>query len=444
MRAWKNSIISAALASALLLSGCGTEEISAVSLPQQESVSFPEQTTPESVSTEPTPPESTPAEQTTPESTPAEQTPPEDRPLPKPTEQQKARFSERLSEIFTDYAVTGMSVALFSDGEIIHTENLGLADVGDKIPCTDNTRYRAASVSKTVTAMIMMSLCEKGLLSLDEPLSDAVGIAFDAAGSGEKITLSHLLTHTSGIYDTSSYENYPNARLDINAILKNAHTGYAPGTVYCYSNFAAGALGAVAEKATGEFFHDYARDSFFAPLGMDASYAADLLSDRESAANIYEAGGTVYRVKTWRRTSDYYEKFGLGNSYYMAQGELIITASDLARLGIALAGDGTVDRKRVLSEGSVKEMNTARFCAPDFDMGLGVRIHDDIIDGRVICGHPGNALGAICGLYYDPADHTGVAILTNGCLPTKDENGFYSMLREVLTEAYECYFSITE
>lgn len=437
MRKWKNSMLSAALAAALLLSGCGTEESSGVLQPQQsDSVSVTEQMPPES--------ESAVQEQTTPESTAQEQTPTDENPRRVLTDEQKTRFSKRLSEISSDYAITGMSVALFSDGEIVHTENLGYADIENKIPCADNTRYRIASASKTVTAMIMMSLCEKGLLSLDEPLSEAVGIEFDMRTSDEKVTLAHILSHTSGIFDTWRYENSVNSRIDVNMLLENAHSGYAPGTVYCYSNLAFGALGAVTEKVTGEYFHNYARDSFFAPLGMDASYAADLLSDRDSAANIYEFGSRVYRVKSWGRTSDYYEDFGLGNSYYMAQCELIITASDLARLGIVLAGDGTVDGNRVLSEKSVEQMNTARFCAPDFDVGLGVRIHDDIIGGRVICGHPGNALGALCGLYYDPADHTGIAILTNGCLPTKDSAGFYSMIKEVLTEAYECCFTFEE
>lgn len=365
----------------------------------------------------------------------------EETPLPQVSEENKQRFSERLREIYSDYAVTGMSVALFRGGEIIHTENLGYADVGNKLPCCDNTRYRVASVSKTVSAMMLMQLCEKGMLTLDEPLSEAVGIEYDAAGCSEKVTLAHLLTHTAGLFDPWDYLYNIKARLSVNDVLKTAHSGYEPGTVYNYSNFGAGTIGAVVEAVTGEYFHDYARDSFFEPLGMDAGYVIDLIDDKESAANIYDYDGQIYKVKSWGRTSAFYESFGLGNSYYSAQGELIITASDLARLGIVLAGDGTVDGKRVLSESSVKEMNTLRFEAPEFGMGLNVRIYDNIIDGRVIYGHPGNALGAVTGLYYDPADHTGVAVLTNGCLPSKDEFGFYAMIKEVLTEAYECYFS---
>lgn len=354
------------------------------------------------------------------------------------------RFSQRMAEIYSDYGITGMSVALFSDGKIIHTENLGLADVKNEIPCDDNTLYRIASTSKLVSTMVLMKLYDEGTLSLDTVLSDVTGIKYDSPLCDGKVELWHLLTHTAGIFDTWRFENEPNMKYDINRLMPNSLSGCEPGTTFNYSNFGSGSMGAVIERITGEYFHDYADRVFFEPVGMDAGYAIDLIDSRENAANLYDFDGEILKVKEWGRDSDYYESFGLGNSYYSAQCELIITASDLARLGIALSGDGTVDGKTVLSVEAVNAINKNYFNAEDFDMGLNVRIYDDLIDGRVMYGHPGNALGCITGLYYDPSDGTGVAFLTNHCLPYTDNNGFYSALKEAVTEAYQCFFRYEE
>ncbi len=350
-------------------------------------------------------------------------------------------FSERLAQIYADYGITGLSVALFQDGRIIHTECIGYADVENEIPCTENTRFRCASVSKLISAMVLMTLCDKGVLTPDTVLSEATGIAYDLPESREKIRLWHLLTHTAGLYDTWDYEyGAVTARTPVDELLRDAHTGSVPGTVFGYSNFGAGTAGAVVERLTGQYFYDYADEALFRPLGMDAGYLIDRITDRESCAKLYDLDGEIFDVPNWGRTAEYYNSFGLGNSYYVAQCELIITASDLARLGIALAGDGSVGGVRVLSEESAEQMRRSYFSAPDFEVGLGVRIYDSLVEGRTLYGHPGNALGCITGLYYDPSDGTGIAFLTNRCLPSVDENGFYKALGEAVTAAYGCWF----
>lgn len=360
---------------------------------------------------------------------------------PKPVlhEPDREGFTERLNKVYSDYGIYGMSVALFRDGEIIHTENIGYSDVKTGALCTDNTRYRIASTSKLISTMVLMTLYDDGIIDLDSCLADLTGIQYDQYNK-EKIKLWHLLTHTAGIIDTYVYELAISYKYGIDYILSSAHSGYEPGTVYNYSNFGAGSIGAVVEKLTGEYFHDYADRALFEPLGMDAGYLIDLIEDKESCATIYDYDGEIFHVPTWKRNRKYYESFGLGNSYMTAQCELIITASDLARLGIVLSGDGTLYGKTVLSENAVEAMNKSYFSAPDFDMGLNVRIYDNLIEGRTMYGHPGNALGAITGLFYDPSDGTGIAFVTNRCSVVTDDNGFYKAIKDTLEAAYECYF----
>lgn len=353
-------------------------------------------------------------------------------------EPNREEFTARLHKVYADYDITGMSVALFCNGEIIHTENIGYADTDTKALCSDNTRYRTASVSKLVSTMVLMTLCDEGKIDPYSPLTEVTGIQYDGKNA-EEIKLWHLLTHTSGIFDSLAYNEAVHEKYDVDYILSVSHSANEPGAGYWYTNFGAGTMGAIVERLTGEFFHDYADRVLFEPLGMDAGYVIDLIDDKQSCATLYDHEGGEYHVSTWGRTGYYYESFGLGNSYMTAQCELIITASDLARLGIALAGDGTVDGKTVLSESSVEAMHKPYFSTPDFDMGLNVRIYDDLIEGRTMYGHPGNALGVITGLYYDRTDGTGVVFLSNHCKMATDENGVYKAIKDTLEAAYECY-----
>ena len=365
-------------------------------------------------------------------------------PAPEFIEADTERFSEALSSAYSEYGITGMSVAVFSNGEIIYTESLGYADRENKIPCDDNTRYRIASPSKLVSTIALMKLCEEGKLSLDTELSEATEIDYDWAYNNEKVKLVHLLTHTAGLFDSWSFEFEPNMKYGINRLMRISKNGYEPGTVFNYSNFGSGSIGAIIEQITGEYFHNYADRVLFTPLGMDAGYVIDHIDDKESCANLYDYDGEILKVREWGRDARYYESFGLGNSYYTAQCELIITASDLAGFGIALSGDGTFDGKRIMTEETVSKINNNYFSCDNFDMGLNVRIYDNFVDGRTIYGHPGNALGCITGIFYDPSDGTGIVILTNHCYPKTEENGIYSVLYEIVNEAYYCFFRYEE
>ena len=77
-----------------------------------------------------------------------------------------------------------------------------------------------------------------------------------------------------------------------------------------------------------------------------------------------------------------------------------------------------------------------------FDVGLCTRIYDgNLAEGRRIFGHAGCALGNVCGLYYDPSDHTGIALCTNGCyLGINGENGVYDIIDDCIEYVYDTLF----
>ena len=190
------------------------------------------------------------------------------------------------------------------------------------------------------------------------------------------------------------------------------------------------------------YFHNFAERVLFEPLKMNAAYVVDKLSDPENCALIYDHDGEIFNVPDWVRTSSYYESFGLGNSYLTAQCELLITAKDLALLGTALAGDGTVNGVRAVTEDTVNKIHTVYIGTEDYGMGLNARAYDgNIVGGRTLWGHPGNALGAITGLFYDRTDGTGVALLTNHSdYYIDEENGLYRTDSDVVRAVYETFF----
>lgn len=357
-------------------------------------------------------------------------------------------FSLRINEICEYYYAAGMSMAVFADGRIIYTQSYGYSDKGNGILACEDTKYRSASVSKTVTAVCAMLLADEKRLDLDAPISEIIGIPLDSNPENPNTTR-HLLTHTASIVDSYAYEHAfdynPPMSLSGMAANYNLFSYDAPGIRYYYSNFGVGLVSAVIESVTGERFYSYADSALFDRLGMDAGYLRTLIEDTDNIANIYKNGVLAYNVKNWGRTEKYYDQIPLGQQYALGQCELIISAVDLAKIGIILSGDGTVDGIRILSDERVREMNEPYITVTDENnftesYALGLRISDNIIEKRTISGHPGQALGMVGGLYFDAADGTGVALLTNGCSIIVRKNGMYGINDDVVKAVYEYFF----
>ena len=356
-----------------------------------------------------------------------------------------ADFDERIAEIASSLDVVGLGLCVFADGEPIYAVNYGYADLEAGIPADCDTVYRSASISKLISTVVLMTLYDQGKIDIDSDLEELTGIPYNDPEAEKTVRLRHLLTHTSGLYDSEAYGDSYLQLSDLEFVIGRSHSEHEPGTHYSYSNLGMGTLGAIVERLTGEFFHYYADRVLFKPLGMDAAYCVDLIGSRENAANLYQDGELVGMPKNWGRTTAYYELYGLGNSYHSSQGELLITTADLARLGVILAGDGSLNGVRIISEEAVKLINTTAFSddKQPFDMGLAVRKYNgNFVPDRTIYGHPGQAWGSVNGLYYDPEDGTGVAICSVGCsIEVNEDNGVYLLLDKCVNEVYGTFFS---
>src|SRR5215469_2073497 len=111
-------------------------------------------------------------------------------------------FSEKVDKLIEDRKfheqIPGIALAVIKDGKILKLATYGLADVDLKIPVTSNTVFRIGSVSKQFVATAIMMLVEEGKISLDAPMRKYLD---GTPKPWQKITIRHLLTHTSGIVD---------------------------------------------------------------------------------------------------------------------------------------------------------------------------------------------------------------------------------------------------
>src|SRR5207244_990148 len=109
--------------------------------------------------------------------------------------------SAKIDALFHDFNhpdVPGAVVMVIQDGKILKEQNYGLADLDKKTPCAADTNFRLASLTKQFTAMAILMLAQNGKLSLDDPLTKFFPEFPDI---GQSITITHLLTHRSGLMD---------------------------------------------------------------------------------------------------------------------------------------------------------------------------------------------------------------------------------------------------
>ncbi len=184
---------------------------------------------------------------------------------------------ETVDKLFQKFSgsAPGATVMVIKNGQPILAKAYGMANFETKTPCSTNTNFRLASVTKQFTAMSILILSERGKLSLDDKITKFFP---EFPEYGKQITVRHLLTHTSGMID---YEDVipegttiPVSDRDaLLLLLKQDKTYFPPGTDFRYSNSGYALLALVVEAASGQKFATFLKENIFQPLGMKNSLA---------------------------------------------------------------------------------------------------------------------------------------------------------------------------
>ena len=229
------------------------------------------------------------------------------------------------------------SVLVARGGRILFQQSYGMANYELRVPNSSETRFHIASVSKPFTAAAILQLQEQGRLSLSDHVSKYV----PDFPNGDRITLDHLLTHSSGIPDINGVEDYdtfarsPHSIQQLVAKFAGLPLEFAPGSRQRYSNSNYNLLALILEKVSGERYEDYLRRHIFEPAGMkDSGVDGDASRLIPNAASGYNPAGIS----------------GFENAQYVdwsnktGNGSLYSTVDDLYRFDRALNTDILLQR----------------------------------------------------------------------------------------------------
>ena len=338
-----------------------------------------------------------------------------------------------------DYPVMGLSVAVVKEGKVVHTQALGWKEEGkEALETTD--LFRIASISKSFTVTALIQLVEKGLISLDNDVSDLIGFQIrNPKFPDTVITLRMLLSHTSSINDQQGYFTLDAIHPEKNATWQAAYNAYAPWKGYEYCNLNFNLAGAILEKYSGVRFDAYIQENILKPLGLYGGYDVDQL-DKSRFATLYayqrDSAKFIPSPAAYVSKSEELKTYvpGYSTPIFSPTGGMKISAPDLARYLLLHMNYGKVGKVRLISAAHSQEMQTP--LSSDENYGLALWKTDVLIPGVELVGHTGSAYGLYSALFFNPEEKYGFVVISNGCDPTVEE-GYIRVIRRAIQILHE-------
>lgn len=305
-----------------------------------------------------------------------------------------ARMEDAVQRHVAADQFTG-AVLVAKRGTALFDRAYGPANREWDIANTPATHFRIGSITKQFTAVAILVLEERGKLKLSDLVSAHLP---DAPAAWEKITLHHLLTHTSGIPNVTSdpefilWKNSPATVTQIVGRFRDQPLSFPPGERYAYSNSNYLLLGLLVEKITGgQRFGDFLRENVLDPLGLKES-------GLDANQRILPRRATGYE----RSRGEFFNAAHGDMSVPHAAGAMYSTTHDLWRWAEAVLGGD----KLLTPASRAKLLTPARE-----DYALGVRV--SVSYGRKTIDHGGSISGFSSFLAHYPDDGLTVVVLSN-------------------------------
>jgi D-alanyl-D-alanine carboxypeptidase len=311
-------------------------------------------------------------------------------------------LDSRIDSVIAPYfkaSAPGATVIVVKDGKTVFRKAYGMANVAAKQPMTPEMVLRLGSITKQFTSTAILMLVDEGKIALDDEITKFLP---DYPTRGKKITVEHLLTHTSGIV---SYTDRPGYRANMNADLtvsqmidsfKNDPLQFEPGSLWRYNNSGYFLLGAIIEKVSGQPYAKFIEQRIFVPLGMSrTAYEGQERGPVQLAAG-YSALGSGFEASP-----------ALSMTQPYAAGALVSTVDDLARW------DAAVSSGKLLKESSWKKaftpytLNTGKSTSYGYGWEMGK------LQGVPMISHGGAINGFNTFALRLPAEKVYVAVLSN-------------------------------
>lgn len=327
-----------------------------------------------------------------------------------------AWLASHIIDIVNRWPAVGLAVGIVRDGRLASFVGHGVEDIDSRTPITEDTGFRVASITKTITAVAVMQLWEQEMIDLDSPVNDVLRSyrLVPKDPTWRPATIRDLLTHTAGVPECVPAHRalLPDfgESVELGRPLPTLAEYYGgalpvvaePGTRFRYGNHSFATLGQIVEDVSGEPLDRYLRDHVFEPLGMDRS---DLVRTPEIVSRL----ATGYEMS--RRGPKEVQPRELVTA---GAASVYSTPRDMARYVAALVGGGANEHGVVLKPETVAMMFAPQYRPDPVIGGMGLAFWRADLGGRPAVEHQGTLPGFHSQLFLAPDDAVAVMAFTNG------------------------------
>ncbi|MFP4000912.1 MAG: serine hydrolase [Thermoplasmata archaeon] len=319
----------------------------------------------------------------------------------------KEKIEDFVTEWMSDNSVPGMSISIVKGDKKIYSRGFGARDLKDNIPATPDTLYGMASVTKSFTALSILKLVQRGVIELDDKITEYVPIRWE-----NDVTIQDLLTHSSGMPSLGVSEALIDRLIEMDerglalsdledfyTHLNSAKEEIAadPGEEFFYFNSGYALLGQIIEKVSGKPYPKFVRDEIFEPLDMDRSrFEYD-----EEAEDMM----TPYFMGEEKPEETPYPLREIGHP----GGGLLSSANDLANYLIMNMNSGRFNGKQIVDRELLEKAHDSHISRETGDYGFGWFIKE--FEGEKFVGHSGSI--AVSGGFIGFVGDIGVAVCAN-------------------------------
>jgi len=322
-----------------------------------------------------------------------------------PAQQPNDSIRAQLDGVFSTFSAKdgpGCAAAASRDGSTVYEAGYGSANLEADVPITPASIFHAASVSKQFTATAVMLLVREGKLSLD---ADVRTYLPELPDYGHRITLRHLLNHTSGIRDQWDLLGLARGRFEENRITegdvldivtRQKALNFVPGTEYLYSNSGYTLAAIIVGRVAGKPLRQFADERIFKPLGMTRTHFHD------DYTMIVQGRASAYARRPdgqWRVSIPNFDTYG-ATSLFTTVGDLLKWQENFRH---PVVGDAAM----------LRDMQTSAVLANGDTTGYGLGLSMEQQRGMRLVGHSGADAGYRAYTGRFPDQGLAVAVLCN-------------------------------
>ncbi|KIA89856.1 serine hydrolase domain-containing protein [Kaistella jeonii] len=305
------------------------------------------------------------------------------------------------------------SVAISENGKIIYTKSIGYSDVETKAKPNETTKYRIGSISKSFTSALILKAMEENKLSLDTKIDKY----FPSIKNANKISISNLLNHRSGIHNFTNSEDYlkwntqKKSEKELLEIIEKGGSDFAPDSKADYSNSNYVLLSFILEKVYKKPYSEILTEKIIKPVGLKNTYYGGKINLKNNEANSY------HFENEWIKEPETDMSIPIG------AGAIVSTPSDLLQFADALFGGKIISEKSLILMETLKD----NYGYGIFQMPFGT---------KKAFGHTGGIDGFTSNYGYFPAEKVSFAFTSNGSNYTNN-NIAIAVLSAVFNQPYE-------